>query len=1573
MSAACEEDASTHTLLDHLVKLKEKLEKDQNWDTFEFFEYPYVVKKRVAYSFRILARVCEVSVQQKRFQVLVFLRLYKRGDKDYDLLFIGAKTQGDSIYHTQKIQELLPTYVQSRLKQPKQQLSEQNRQLDLSDLGLIKINPNNLGNMPSNLLYQEKVSWVWHVRPLLSGSELSMVYQHLYEAFEAQCDLNFEVSGHQLSFKAINDQYQLSTLVGQNELNHLDRYIPLDSLLSERLWIQHQRIDLPLYYFNQLQKILANTWFNAAHSSPLIANTSHGSGKTTFLSAVASQMLIQSPITEDIKPVLFLCQLREKKYIHYQVQQSLSEQLSQQNDGDERQETYASAINQCCTTLHDFIFASLNNQQKVFFEAVNYVDEIQFNRLWQRSALKSNSTLSAKLCWNVIKYLIKGVNEDHEALSFRNSLNEYSSLTRSTFDYIYKEVWQKWYRLLAKQNNYWDEEDLVAFTLNQNIQLPSHSLLLVDDAQLYSKNTFQLLIQCNHWVKNYSHKDITYWPFIFLGDQQAARPSLVHKWVVQLSEVLCQFTDQEPSLLLSMQIDESHLVPHWLNQQLLNQRLKLKILNGRKEKSMRFDGSGPKLFFVEQQNLHQIQALLASKQAQFVINTPPQNIDQYLKTNQTFSFIYQDVHDSQLNLPIHSVHTLKDKTASVVLMGFYHYLFSEFANPEINLADLSYDARYELDHCLNLITCAMQQGQTEIFIVGQASEYPIWQFLLDPNNEHLHQASLDHIYAGFNSHIQYLSTQHEKLEHRYDLVEAQNLAQLLLNGHQYQRYYRLKALMDFKANQYAEYFAHSKTDKQNEWMIARLWQDKKVSILLQYADKFGVSVRSNLHALTFITASRIDGPLLMSLPSIFKQYVIQHNEPQWNVFWPELLERIFSKICGLKNNHSKEWQPVQNIIIQLKPSGLIVPYEVQAYIAYYLQDEPNARLLWQQARDSVSSYILPEEYYLILSRSDNVFDRLNANIKLKKTGELMNELSAIDLNHLNLDVWDQVLNYLDDTDELKPVIKQLLPLVHSQEILEKLYRFCKNHTSDNFAHRIQRFKTMQACLNSQWPIIEERLEFFVPIQDQQVAIKRLAIAFNQVAQFKPKKNGKAQNHKNTPTTHFNEELLDILYALNLNPNLKIAEDQESLQHYQADESIQLIYGLIRKNFAATDQSGGYVWRYNFAAIRSLCGLLEKSPQLLDTLTVYDNILSFNPAPVLQQFALERLSVLIPHIKALEPENDEVQNCITSLEIKYKKSLLAQVNTSATLEFPVLKTEEEIIKSILALTNKENAELQREEQEEIKAQKKEIQESKQKEKALEQAEHAERLRKEREIKLAEQQKLAQEQEELNALGPSLSETLINDVDEALITIPADVAADLMNKETAVAAEPIESDLIQKNISVDLKTESVSPPPVEELELSSTQRLTNEVDIGDKKQHSSSELTTAADLLVDVNAVVNHAPSIANQLNAIVNNNQSTDQTALEQSATRIYVPVTELSFFGLRIFISRMHKRINIEDQSTGERWSLNALTMAVQSDWPYEQCDNQYIIPKQRLVIDYLESKVLIEQLDEGISLTLHL
>ncbi|MDR9778454.1 hypothetical protein RJJ65_38590, partial [Rhizobium hidalgonense] len=135
----------------------------------------------------------------------------------------------------------------------------------------------------------------------------------------------------------------------------------------------------------------------------------------------------------------------------------------------------------------------------------------------------------------------------------------------------------------------------------------------------------------------------------------------------------------------------------------------------------------------------------------------------------------------------------------------------------------------------------------------------------------------------------------------------------------------------------------------------------------------------------------IDGPLLMSLPSIFKQYVIQRNEPQWNVFWPELLERIFSKICGLKNSHSKEWQPVQNIIIQLKPSGLIVPYEVQAYIAYYLQDEPNARLLWQQARDSVSSYILPEEYYLILSRSDNQLDRLNANIKLKKTGELMNE------------------------------------------------------------------------------------------------------------------------------------------------------------------------------------------------------------------------------------------------------------------------------------------------------------------------------------------------------------------------------------------------------------------------------------------------------------------------------------------------------------------------------------------------------------------------------------------------------
>lgn len=87
----------------------------------------------------------------------------------------------------------------------------------------------------------------------------------------------------------------------------------------------------------------------------------------------------------------------------------------------------------------------------------------------------------------------------------------------------------------------------------------------------------------------------------------------------------------------------------------------------------------------------------------------------------------------------------------------------------------------------------------------------------------------------------------------------------------------------------------------------------------------------------------------------------------------------------------------------------------------------------------------------------------------------------------------------------------------------------------------------------------------------------------------------------------------------------------------------------------------------------------------------------------------------------------------------------------------------------------------------------------------------------------------------------------------------------------------------------------------------------------------------------------------------------------------YWHVSELSFFGLRIFISRMHKRINIEDQHTRERCSLNTRTMVVQSDWTYEQCDTQYIIAKLKLIIDYSGNKVQIDQLDEGIALSLRL
>ena len=174
----------------------------------------------------------------------------------------------------------------------------------------------------------------------------------------------------------------------------------------------------------------------------------------------------------------------------------------------------------------------------------------------------------------------------------------------------------------------------------------------------------------------------------------------------------------------------------------------------------------------------------------------------------------------------------------------------------------------------------------------------------------------------------------------------------------------------------------------------------------------------------------------------------------------------------------------------------------------------------------------------------------------------MNMLTNHELNDLQASYWDKILPYLEEEAVLETALLALLPQIHDQSILEKIYQYCQFDTSENFVVRLQRLTTLQACLQGDWDKVIERLEHYVPVQDAEDMMSKLSQVFT------TKKVMRGPNHVQKTVLRDklpkpSDEIIDILYALNLNPAFYIPVSVSDFEHYSKQPSLQKIFALIR--------------------------------------------------------------------------------------------------------------------------------------------------------------------------------------------------------------------------------------------------------------------------------------------------------------------------------------------------------------------------------------------------------------------------
>ena len=120
ISSDCLFDAQKHNLTEYISDLAKRVESYDYQEfsaNFDIFLPPFYVKKRINYNYRLLTKLTQVAIDDKKYDVVVFFKIFARGDKDYNLLSVKEPNHyyGESLYKKQKLEADLQTHIQQRL------------------------------------------------------------------------------------------------------------------------------------------------------------------------------------------------------------------------------------------------------------------------------------------------------------------------------------------------------------------------------------------------------------------------------------------------------------------------------------------------------------------------------------------------------------------------------------------------------------------------------------------------------------------------------------------------------------------------------------------------------------------------------------------------------------------------------------------------------------------------------------------------------------------------------------------------------------------------------------------------------------------------------------------------------------------------------------------------------------------------------------------------------------------------------------------------------------------------------------------------------------------------------------------------------------------------------------------------------------------------------------------------------------------------------------------------------------------------------------------------------------------
>ena len=579
----CNADLQKYGLVDSVRKYAAKIEYDQSTGSVDLYPHPFL-KRNVRKHYRLI-------IEERRLGddvLYCFLCVFLRSDSEY-AQFMNLSTMGKLHLFSEKYspsQQEIKNYLTERRAQnrveplpgltplehtylmgltspsdrPEQSIIESRTWVE-------RISRNIKPELRSGYFQLiEKLLWSNDLDPthtVIGNGKYWILYRYFPKVDKLFLVAPLEPKVREKDEADLRKRYERIFTANERTVNLVIREEGLRSYpgivtADQELWLDIQEskeanLSLSPEEMDVLNSVLnpsssgANTEQQAMY--PLFINGRPGSGKSTILLYLFAEHLHfhlkqiwAYKTTRGVgvleKPPIYLTYseglLRDARHIVHDILRCdgvKAQSLYELNDSEIKQ-----TIENSFAHFRTFFCSALPVLERTQFDPQYFVDFPHFRRIFlERTAQDANSnlrTLSPEIAWHVIRTYIKGMRQQSNVYLdvdvYEHELpRKQQSVTRSTFELVYNEVWEKFYRPYCEGEGYWDDQDLARKLLDLaeggRIDLSQFPAIFCDESQDFTKIELELVFKLSLFSKrsiklNELHSVLPRIPFAFAGD-----------------------------------------------------------------------------------------------------------------------------------------------------------------------------------------------------------------------------------------------------------------------------------------------------------------------------------------------------------------------------------------------------------------------------------------------------------------------------------------------------------------------------------------------------------------------------------------------------------------------------------------------------------------------------------------------------------------------------------------------------------------------------------------------------------------------------------------------------------------------------------------------------------------------------------------------------------------------------------------------------------------------------------------------------------------------------------------------